>query len=129
MLTNRYHIIFETATLNRGTTRFCQPQKNSESLNIRASELQNKNCYESATTTKEFVNKALLETYGKNANLLDYVLIITAVNNNGIFPDNKPRNISIAYELDKFSDAFFGNAGNTEWFLKTDRAEDIAVSY
>lgn len=97
---------------------------NDSGLNITVSELKNKKCYESATTTREFVQKALLETYGKNANLLDYVLIITAVNNNGMRPDDKPRNISISCELDKFSDSFFGNAGNVAWFLKTDRAGD-----
>ncbi len=66
-----------------------------------------------------------VETYGRDAELLDHVLIVTAANNDGIRA--KPgvkRKAEISDELDKFSDAFFGNAGNVEWFLGTSRAED-----
>ena len=57
---------------------------NDSGLNIKASELRNKSCYESATTTREFIQEALVETYGKNSELLNYIFIITAANNNGI---------------------------------------------
>lgn len=92
---------------------------------VRASELTRTADFESATTTREYIRDALHETYGRVADLLDHVLIVTAANNDGIRA--KPgvkRKAEISDELDKFSDAFFGNAGNVEWFLCTSRAED-----
>lgn len=92
--------------------------------NVRASELENGG-YAAATTTRAFIHEALEETYGKGADLLDRVLIITAANNDGIRPERgKQRKLLITDELDKFSDAFFGNTGNVEYFLGTSRAED-----
>ena len=91
--------------------------------NIKVSELQNS--YASETTTREFIQEALDQTYGPSADLLDYLLLITAANHDGIRAESgKQRKQGIANELDKFSDAFFSNAGNVEWFLKTDRAGD-----
>lgn len=92
---------------------------------IRAPELQSENDYAAATTTRAFIREALEETYGKGADLLDCVLIVTAANNDGIRAERgKKRKLLITDELDKFSDAFFGNAGNVTYFLKTDRAEN-----
>jgi len=95
------------------------------SRNIMASELTKKTHFEEATTTRTFIREALESTYGKDADLLDCVLIITASNNDGIRAERgKKRKLLITDEIDKFSDAFFGNAGNKEYFLSTDRAED-----
>ena len=91
---------------------------------VRAPELEYRD-YAAATTTRAFIREALEETYGKGADLLDCVLIITAANNDGIRAERgKQRKLLITDELDKFSDAFFGNAGNVEYFLSTSRAED-----
>ena len=91
---------------------------------VKASELTHKNDFEEATTTREFIQHALDETFGKGADLLDCVLIITAANNDGIRPESgKKRKLLITDELDKFSDAFFGNKGNVDYFLSADRAE------
>ena len=93
--------------------------------NIKASELTQKAHFEEATTTRAFIHEALENTYGKGAELLDFVLIITAANNDGIRAERgKKRKLLITDEIDKFSNAFFGNAGNAEYFLSTDRAED-----
>ena len=92
---------------------------------VKASELTKKSHFEEATTTRAFIREALEETYGKAAELLDCVLIVTAANNDGIRAERgKKRKLLITDEVDKFSDAFFGNAGNVEYFLSTDRAED-----
>lgn len=92
---------------------------------VRATELKNEHDYAAATTTRAFIREALEETYGKGADPSDYVLIFTAANNDGIRAERgKKRKLLISDELDKFSDAFFGNAGNVEYFLKIDRAED-----
>ena len=93
--------------------------------NVTASELKQKSQFEGATTTREFIRAALEDTYGKGGELLDCVLIVTAANNDGIRAERgRKRKILITDEVDKFSDAFFGNAGNVEYFLSTDRAED-----
>lgn len=93
--------------------------------NVKASELTQKTHFEEATTTRAFIREALEDTYGKDADLLDCVLVITAANNDGIRAERgKKRKLLITDEIDKFSDAFFGNAGNTEYFLSNDRAED-----
>jgi len=92
---------------------------------VRAPELNQEIDYAAATTTRAFIQEALEGTYGKDADLLDCVLIITAANNDGIRAERgKRRKLLITDELDKFSDAFFGNAGNVAYFLQTDRAED-----
>lgn len=94
---------------------------------VKASELTQKNHFEEATTTRAFIREALEETFGKGTELLDCVLIITAANNDGIRAERgKKRKLLITDEVDKFSDAFFGNAGNVEYYLLTDRAEDKA---
>jgi ABC-type lipoprotein export system ATPase subunit len=92
---------------------------------IKATELSPTSDFEGATTTREYIRNALTDTYGRDADLLDYVLIVTAANNDGIRAKaGVKRKAVISDELDKFSDAFFGNAKNVEWFLATDRAED-----
>lgn len=92
---------------------------------VKASELTRTADYEAATTTREYIREALVDTFGRDADFLDHLLIVTAANNDGIRA--KPgvkRKAEISDELDKFSDAFFGNAGNVDWFLGTSRAED-----
>ena len=93
--------------------------------NVRASELTHVAHFEEATTTRSFIREALEDTYGKNVELLDHVMIVTAANNDGIRPmRGKRRKLAITDELDKFSHAFFGNAGNREYFLGSGRLED-----
>jgi ABC-type dipeptide/oligopeptide/nickel transport system ATPase component len=92
---------------------------------VKASELTQKSHFEEATTTRAFILEALEETYGRGAELLDCVLIVTAANNDGIRAERgKKRKCLITDEVDKLSDAFFGNMGNVEYFLCTHRAED-----
>jgi len=92
---------------------------------IRSSELKTEDDYAAATTTRAYIQEALEETYGKGADLLDCVLIVTAANNDGIRAERgKKRKLLITDELDKFSNAFFGNAGSVDYFLKTNRAEN-----
>ena len=78
------------------------------SRNVKASELNTKSQYGSATTSREFILEALQETYGSGADLLDFVLIVTAANNDGIRAiPGQQRKAELADELDKFSNAFF----------------------
>jgi ABC-type lipoprotein export system ATPase subunit len=92
---------------------------------VRAQELKHESDFAAATTTRAFIREALEEIYGKKEDLLECVLIVTAANNDGIRAERgKNRKLLITDELDKFSDAFFGNAGNVDYFLSTKRAED-----
>lgn len=92
---------------------------------IKASELSQTHDFEGATTTREYIRNALTDTYGRDADLLDCVLIVTAANNDGIRAKaGIKRKAVISDELDKFSDAFFGNARNVDYFRSTNRAED-----
>lgn len=83
--------------------------------------------FEGATTNREFILGALVNTYGNDINQSDYLLIITAANNDGIRSERgKQRKLTITDEIDKLSDGFFGNAGNVEHFLSCNRAEGKA---
>ncbi len=93
---------------------------------ITVRELSGMQDLEAATTTKDSIHDALKKTYGPGADLSDYVLIISAVNDGGIRTgggsvSGAKRKEEISDELDKLSDAFFGNANNFDHYLKTDR--------
>lgn len=90
-----------------------------------AAELSSTADYASATTSRHYIVEALEATFGKSVDRLDHVLIIAAANNDGLRPERgKLRKELITDELDKFSDAFFGNAKNVDYYLRDDRAED-----
>jgi energy-coupling factor transporter ATP-binding protein EcfA2 len=92
---------------------------------ITATELSTTADFASATTLRHYIVEALETTFGKAADLLDNVLIVTAANNDGLRPERgKLRKLLITDELDKFSDAFFGSAKNVDYYLSKDRAED-----
>ena len=98
------------------------------SRKVKVSELNSTRDFEEATTTRESIQDALIETYGIDADLLEYLLIFTAANNDGIRPvSGKKRKLLITDEIDKFSDGFFGHSGNVEYFLFCSRAEDRNV--
>ena len=94
---------------------------------VRASELSSTRHFEEATTTREFIRKALIETYGRDADWLDRLLVVCAANNDGIRAERgKRRKLLITDEIDKFSDGFFGSAVNVDYFLDCNRGENEA---
>lgn len=132
------HLLFNPSIQNheQKVKTFLQKLKTNkttgEGLNITTSELNSQSDYEEATTTREFIGQALLETFGSKVDLKNYVLIFTAVNNDGIRTETekvdgklrgKKRKAIITDELDKFSDGFFGNSGNVAYFLNENRLE------
>lgn len=92
---------------------------------ITVAELSEEKDLESATITKDGLRAALKRTYGALAELSDYVLVVCAVNDGGIRTDpgvsGAKRKEEISDELDKLSDALFGNSNNTAYYLKADR--------
>lgn len=95
---------------------------------VKACDLTTARDFEGATTTREFIQKAFNEVFGASAELSDHLIVVTAANNDGIrAARGKHRKALISDELDKFSNAFFGNSRNTAYFLRTDRLEDHAA--
>lgn len=81
--------------------------------------------YTSATVTRENIKVAIKNTFGEKANQQDFLIIVTAANNDGVRPaSGSRRKENITDQIDKFSDAYFGGIQNTDYFLKTDRLED-----
>jgi predicted ATPase len=92
---------------------------------VKASELCTKQDFESATTTRSAIVEALRHVYGEDADLLEYVFILTAANNDGLrAPRGKKRKELLSDELDKFSNGFLGSAKNVEYFLNSSRLDD-----
>lgn len=132
------HVIFNPSApeMDAKIRTFLQNLKTNKTAsggrNIKASELSVKTDYEEATTTREFIEEALKETFGDKVDLTEFVLIFTAANNDGMRTETeevggkrrgKKRKAVITDELDKFSNGFFGNSTNTPYFLKRDRLE------
>ena len=99
-------------------------QTKPRNLAVKASQLTTEHAFAAATTTRAFIREALVNTYGRDADFLDCVLIITAANNDGIRAMRRKRKLLITDEIDKFSDAFFGNSNNVDYFLNSHRGED-----
>lgn len=106
---------------------------NNSNRNIKASELSSSRDFEEATTTRKFIEEAFKETFGDKLDITDYLLIITAANNDGMRTETekvdgevrgKRRKAVITDELDKFSHGFFGNSSNVEYFSNEDRLEN-----
>ena len=130
------HLIFNTFEPDHETkiSNFLQYLKTTKTApggrRVMAYELSGEQQFGAATTTRDYITEALVNTYGANADWLDYFLIATAANNDGIRADRgKLRKAQISDEIDKFSNLFFGNSGNTEYFRRSDRGEDKTESW
>ncbi len=132
------HLIFnpEIPNLAVKLTEFLSKLKTNKTNNggrhTLTSELSSAQDYQEATTTREFITNAFEETFGVKVEMEDYLIIITAANNDGIRTgteeiDGERRGVKrkavITDELDKFSNGFFGNSGNVDYFSDDDRLE------
>ena len=125
LLFNPFQPDFETKIRSFLQSLKTSKTESESSRHIRASELTEKRHFEEATTTREFIREALAETYGRYADLIDCLLIITAANNDGVRPERgKKRKLLLTDEIDKFSDGFFGNAANVDYYLDCKRGEN-----
>ena len=127
------HLIFNTSRSDHETyiQKFLQHLKTTKTglggQYLRASDLAEGNQFAAATTTREYILEALRNTYGRDTELLDILLIATAANNDGIRAERgQLRKEQITDEIDKFSNCFFGSTKNVEHFLRSDRGEDKA---
>lgn len=125
------HIIFNTSLPNHKSNikLFLQTLRTNKTGEggryLFAAELCETHQFESATTTRDYIREALEHTFGRDADLIEFVLIVTAANNDGIRPQSgKQRKLLISDEIDKYSNALFGNSGNVGYYLDTSRGED-----
>lgn len=92
---------------------------------IKVSELKASSDFESATVTRDDIADAIERVFGKPLDITEFVLVVTAANNDGIRPaKGAKRAAQLSDEIDKMSDGFFGNFGNRKYFLRVDRYED-----
>ena len=92
---------------------------------ITCSDLNTEADFKAASVTRQSIDEAFIETFGKKAIRQDHFLVLTAANNDGIRPERgKHRKEAITDEIDKFSDGFFGGIQNQNHFLNIHRLED-----
>jgi len=122
------HLIFNPDSIGK-VDKFLQELKvvktGKDQVPIKCAELKTKEDYESATTTRDYINEAFKNTFGEKAVRRDHFLVFSAANYDGLRPERGlKRKEIISDEIDKFSDGFFGGIQNQDYFLKTDRLED-----
>ena len=124
------HLIFnpETPELEVKIKEFLNKlettKTNASGRYVTCSELSTEEDYEGATTSRDKIESALESTFGRKIEKEDYVFIISAINNDGARAQRgKKRKEVISDEIDKFSNAFFGNSNNVEYCSKVNRLE------
>src|ERR1017187_522493 len=125
------HLIFRPDVARTTVERLLRELKteitNSNGVSLRCSDMVTTTHFEQATVTRANVEHAIEQTFGKFAARNDNLLVIVPSNNNGIRAGGgQQRKQNLADQIDKLSDAIFGNSTNTGYFLQTDRYEDSA---
>lgn len=88
-------------------------------------ELETQNHFESATVSREAIDKAIEEVFGEGRERKDNVLVVVPANNSGIRAvSSEKRKANLADGIDAWADAIFGSDANSAHFMKTDRYED-----
>lgn len=120
------HVIFDNAEtisceekIGRFLTDLNTQSINDDSVRKRCADLVTTADFKSATVSLDQLEDALSKTFGESK---PYLIGFPA-NNNGLRSTDpgSQRKVALADRLDRTSDLFFGNEGNVEWFLKTDR--------
>lgn len=118
------HILFDSHLSKSKIDEFLMSLKTHSTeitgASIKCKNLSNDN-FVSATVSMEEINRCLLEVFGNSKPYL----IVAAANNAGLRPTNSPRKLSITDEIDKSCDAFFGGIQNKDYYLLTNRYEDV----
>jgi hypothetical protein len=93
------------------------------------SELVSTADYASATVTRKSIEEAIEETFGPGRARSENVLIVVAAGDSGNRPEKGVRRKeSIAEEIDRLSDAVFGNASNVKFFLDPTREREDSTA-
>lgn len=124
-----YHVIFNDAVPEAKLNEFLSSlETQTTDMNGRA-----KHCSELVTSdfkdvsvTRQSINKAFCDTFGRFAEPTDSLIYIVPSNNNGLrSAPGDQRKAKLADEIDKTVHAIFGkNESNSLYFLRKDRYED-----
>jgi hypothetical protein len=122
------HLVFNPASLEK-LPKFLSclevTKTAAGAVKLTCAELRTDQDYKSATVARDAIDSAFERTFGAKAVRSDHFLVVSAANNDGLRPERgKLRKENISDEIDKTSDAFFGNAKSVPYFLKKDRYED-----
>lgn len=126
------HVIFNPAVPDDAIRNFLSKLKTSKTMAggrpVFASDLSSTADYDKATTSHVDIRKAIEDVFGDRERL-DKLLVISAINNDGIRPKaGVAKRAAMSQELDKLSDLFFGNSKDSGYYLQTDRWENIALA-
>lgn len=120
------HVIFDNhpevtkkTKIGRFLTNLETQSIDDASVRQRCSDLSTEAQFMAATVSLDGLTAALQKTFGDKKS---YFIAFPA-NNNGLrsTDSSSPRKVSLADRIDRTSDLFFGNAGNRDFFLGTDR--------
>jgi hypothetical protein len=78
--------------------------------------------YDAASVSLKSLKDTLKKEFGDERVYLKIAAVAGAGSNRA--DSESPRKLNLHDEIDKFSDAFFGSSGNTDWYLKQKRLED-----
>lgn len=125
-----FHVIFRDsvskAKINEFLSSLKTPLTDAQGRARSCAELSSKQDFRNASVTREAIQKAFEETWGKKAEPSDFLLYLAPANNNGLRAERgNGRKAALADETDKVVHAIFGKDGdNVKWYLSTERFED-----
>lgn len=128
------HLIFRQSLTRKEADKFLGRLKTTGTTgpsrtSINCADLKTQAEFESATVALEAINEAIIETFGEHATVpsfrQEHLLVIASAKGDGIRAGGSgiQRKRLLTDEIDKFSDAFFANAGSRDYFLGVDRLE------
>lgn len=97
--------------------------------NVTCADLSTKQDFASATVSLASIEEAIKATFGQDASYRlerqQHLLIVASAKGDGIRAGGSgvQRKALLSDEIDKYSDAFFANAGSRDYFLETTRLE------
>lgn len=101
--------------------------------NVTCADLSSKQDFESATVSLASIEEAIKATFGQDAGYRlerqQHLLVVASAKGDGIRAGGSgvQRKALLSDEIDKYSDAFYANAGSRDYFLETTRLETDEV--
>lgn len=128
------HLIFRPTLTREEANKFVgrlntEGTTGSTRTNITCADLSTKHDFESATVSIASIEESIKATFGQDAsNRLErqqHLLVVASAKGDGIRAGGSgvQRKALLSDEIDKYSDAFYANAGSRDYFLETTRLE------
>jgi ABC-type uncharacterized transport system YnjBCD ATPase subunit len=123
-----FHVIFRPNLTQEKAAEFLQRlntlSTDTANRHTPCSELAGQEEFEKATVSREAIQEAIEGAFGDKVERSENAILIAAVNADGIRAGGgNKRRMELSDQIDKFTDAFFGNPTNTTYFLNPDRLE------